>query len=112
MDTCLFCKIINGKIPCKKIYEDDFVLAFEDIHPQVKNHILFVPKKHIANINELEDKETLTKIYNAIKKISKELGIDKSGYRVSVNNGLDAGQTVFHLHFHLLGGEKLSDKMA
>jgi len=112
MSDCIFCKIIEGKIPSKKIYEDDYVFAFEDIHPQVKSHILFVPKKHISDITAISDNETLNKIYDAIRKTAKKLGIEKSGYRVCVNNGLDAGQTVFHLHFHLLGGQRLSDKMA
>lgn len=112
MSECIFCKIINGEIPSKKVYEDENVFAFSDIHPQAKYHILFVPKKHISGVTELNDKDTLNNIYSAIKKTAKELGIDNSGYRICTNNGSDAGQTVSHLHFHVLGGERLSDRMA
>ena len=111
MDDCIFCKIISGKIPSKKVYEDDLVFAFEDIHPQAKNHILFVTKEHIPSLSHIKNKETLNSIYEAINKTAKKIGIEGSGYRVCVNNGPDAGQTVFHLHFHLLGGNRLSDKM-
>ncbi len=111
MDGCIFCKIIKGEIPSKKVYEDSNVYAFSDIHPQAKHHILFVPKQHISGLTELNDKETLNNIFFAIKKVTKELGIDGTGYRVCANNGPDAGQTVFHVHFHVLGGQRLSDKM-
>ncbi len=105
---CLFCKIIKGEIPSKKVYEDEYCYAFEDIAPVAPVHILFVPKEHIASVSELNDSNSaaVSKIYEAIAKVAaeKELG---NGYRVISNCGPDAGQTVFHLHFHLIGGKPL-----
>ena len=112
-DNCLFCKIIKGEIPSTKVYEDDFVLGFKDINPAARVHILVVPKKHIdslANLKE-EDKEYIWKIHEAINKIAEEQGVKQSGYRVIVNCGKDAGQEVMHLHYHLLAGEKMGDKI-
>lgn len=110
MSDCLFCKIIKGEINSKKVYEDKNVFAFEDINPQAPIHILIVPKKHISSLNDLneEDKEIVGDIFLAAKKIAKEKNIDKSGYRTVFNTGPDAGQAVFHLHLHLLGGRKFS----
>lgn len=108
---CIFCKIINKEIPANKVYEDDSVFAFRDIHPQSKTHILVVPKTHVSNLEEISSQSLYNQIFSAIKLIAKQEGIDKTGYRVCINNGPDAGQTVFHTHFHILGGEKLSDKM-
>ena len=101
MEDCLFCMIAEGKIPSKKLYEDDQVVAFYDINPQAKVHFLVVPKKHIQSAAAL-----LGHIFAVIAKLAKEVGLD-NGYRVISNVGEDAGQTVKHLHFHVLGGEKL-----
>lgn len=113
MEDCLFCKIIKGDIPSTKVYEDEFVYAFKDINPEAPVHILVVPKKHIKSINEIEeiDENLIGKIFLAIKKIAKEQGVAEQGYRVISNCGKDAGQTVMHLHFHILGGRKLGEKI-
>ena len=108
MENCLFCKIIAGEIPSKKVYEDDCCYAFEDIAPVAPTHILFVPKTHIASAAEItaENSAVVSKIYEAIAKVAEEKGLG-GGYRVVTNCGPDSGQTVFHLHFHLLGGSPL-----
>lgn len=113
MEDCLFCKIIKGDIPSTKVYEDEFVYAFKDINPEAPVHILVVPKNHIKSINEIEeiDENLIGKIFLAIKKIAKEQGVAEQGYRVISNCGKDAGQTVMHLHFHILGGKKLGEKI-
>ena len=113
MEDCLFCKIIKGEIPSNKVYEDEYVYAFKDIQPVAPVHILIVPKKHISSLNEIsdEDENLLGKIFLAIKKIAKELGVEEKGYRVINNCGKDAGQTVMHLHFHLIAGIKLEEKL-
>ena len=104
---CLFCKIINGEIPSDKVYENDKVYAFRDIAPQAPIHVVIVPKTHIASANDItaDNSSAVANIYEAIPEIAKSLGISKSGYRIVNNCGKDAGQTVFHIHFHLLGGE-------
>lgn len=113
MEDCLFCKIIKGEIPSTKVYEDEFVYAFKDINPEAPVHILVVPKKHIESVNEIEevDENIIGKIFLAIKKIAKEQGVAENGYRVVSNCGKDAGQTVMHLHFHVLGGKELGEKV-
>lgn len=113
MDDCIFCKIINGKIPSNKVYEDDDVLAFKDINPQMPVHIIVIPKKHIKSIADLTigDEALIGKIFTAINKIAKDLNISEDGFRVISNCGENAGQTVQHLHFHILGGEKMSEKI-
>ncbi len=110
---CLFCKIIDGSIPSKKVYEDDAVYAFCDIHPMAPVHILLVPKQHIASMDGVnsENSATVARIFEAIPKVAAAAGL-KNGYRVISNCGDDACQTVKHLHFHLLGGKKLPDQMA
>ena len=112
MDNCLFCKIIAGEIPSTKVYEDDDVFAFRDINPQAPIHILVVPKQHIccADAVNAANSACVAKCFEAIAKIAKAEGLDK-GYRVINNCGEDGGQSVMHLHFHLLGGLKLSEKM-
>lgn len=109
MDDCVFCKIIKGEIPSKKVYEDDDVLAFYDINPIAKVHVLVIPKKHITSLLELkeEDKDLLFHIFNKINEIAEMIGVAKTGFRVISNVGEDSGQAVKHLHFHILGGEKL-----
>ncbi|MHB8742844.1 MAG: histidine triad nucleotide-binding protein [Sulfuricaulis sp.] len=103
---CLFCKMVSGQIKPNTVYEDDNVLAFQDINPQAPVHILVIPKKHIATLNDL-DQETAGIINNILMKavqIAKQLEIAESGYRVVMNCNANAGQSVFHLHLHLLGG--------
>ena len=112
MDNCLFCRIIAGEIPSTKVYEDEYVYAFRDINPQAPVHILVVPKEHIPCADAVDGSNSLyvAKCFEAIAKIAKAEGLDK-GYRVINNCGEDGGQTVMHLHFHILGGLTLSDKM-
>ena len=107
---CLFCKIIQGEIPAEKVYEDDNVLAFKDIYPQAKVHILFIPKNgHVASLNEVSeaDKPILADLQWAAIRYAKDKELDQSGYRTVVNCGDEGGQTVFHLHLHLLAGQQL-----
>ena len=106
---CLFCKIIKGEIPSTKVYEDDKVYAFRDIEPQAPVHILIIPKEHIASANEIteENASVIGHIYAVAAKIAKEEGIADGGYRIVNNCGQDGGQTVGHLHFHMLGGRSL-----
>lgn len=113
MDNCLFCKIIKGEIPSEKVYEDDKVLAFKDINPAAPIHILVIPKKHIDSLVCVsdEDKEYIWGIHQAINVIAKELKLDVDGFRIIVNCGKDAGQEVMHLHYHMLGGMKMGDKI-
>jgi len=109
MTDCLFCKIIAGDIPSEKIYEDDNVLAFRDISPVAPLHALIIPKKHIATINDIEpqDAETVGQLFLAAKIIAKQEGYTDAGYRTVMNCGEAAGQTVFHIHLHLLAGRDL-----
>ncbi len=113
MNDCIFCKIINKQIPSAAVYEDDSVYAFNDIQPAAPVHVLIVPKEHIANLNEIngENSACLVHIHMAAKKIAEELGISEKGYRLINNCGPDAGQTVFHIHYHLLGGKNLGPKL-
>lgn len=107
---CLFCKIINGEIPSKKVYENDMVYAFYDIDPQAPEHVIIVPKEHIKSANEItaDNAEYISAVWKAVPEIAKQLGLDASGYRVVNNCGEDGGQTVAHIHFHLMGGRKFS----
>ena len=111
--NCLFCAIINGDIPSNKVYEDDKCYAFLDINPQAKVHCLVVPKEHIESVDAINDENCsiVAKIFTAIPKIASELGLG-NGYRIVSNIGEDGCQSVKHLHFHILGGEKLSENMA
>ena len=110
---CLFCKIITGDIPSAKVYEDELVYAFRDIAPMAPTHILVIPKMHIGSVAEItgENSGVVAHIFEVIPAIAKAEGLD-NGYRVVSNCGDDAGQTVHHLHFHILGGRKLSLEMA
>ena len=107
--NCLFCRIIAGEIPAKKVYEDPYVFAFEDIAPKAPTHVLVVPKKHFAGLNEAqtEDAEVIGRCHLAAAEIARQRDIEQ-GYRTIVNVGPGAGQSVFHLHVHLLGGRGLS----
>jgi histidine triad (HIT) family protein len=109
---CVFCKIASGEIPAKIIYRDDEVFAFPDINPVTPVHILVLPIKHIASLAEMKDKETplVGKMVRAANQIAREQGIAKSGYRLTINSGADAGQLVPHLHIHLMGGRPLDWK--
>ncbi len=113
MNDCIFCKIIAGEIPSAKVYEDDLCFAFKDINPQAPVHVLVVPKKHAAGVAEMSEKDTelLGHIQLVIAKLAKELGVLESGFRVMTNYGDDACQSVKHLHYHLLGGVQMSEKM-
>lgn len=113
MEDCLFCKIIKGEIPSTKVYEDEDILAFNDINPAAPIHILVIPKKHIESLAHMqkEDEAVVGKIYGVINKIAEEKGFKENGYRVIVNCGKDAGQEVMHLHFHVLAGAKFGDKI-
>lgn len=106
---CIFCKIINGEIPSKKIYEDDKILAFYDIMPEAPVHFLVIPKEHIQSANEIneENSDVIAHIFRSIGKIAKDLGIEGTGYRIVNNCGSDAGQTVNHIHFHIMGQREL-----
>lgn len=113
MDNCLFCKIIKGEIPSTKVYEDDDMLIIKDVAPQAKIHLLLLPKEHYANIVEMTDAQaaTLAKCIKKLSTLTDELGL-QGGFRLVSNKGADACQSVEHLHVHILGGEKLADKMA
>ncbi len=113
MTNCLFCKIVAGEIPSTKVYEDESVLAFRDIAPQAPTHILVIPKTHIQDADGItaENAALIAHIFETIPTIAKAEGLTK-GYRVVTNCGADAGQTVPHLHFHILGGRELELKMA
>ena len=111
---CLFCKIISGEIPSKKVYEDESVYAFYDINPMAPVHVLIVPKQHLSSMNDItaENSAVVSHIFEVAAQLARELGIAEDGYRVVSNCGAAAGQTVFHLHFHLIGGKKLGLNMA
>lgn len=108
---CLFCEIINGNIPSTKVYEDDMILAFLDIKPAAPVHVIIIPKVHISCVNDVneENSKYIARIFEKIPEIAKSKGLDS--YRVINNCGEDAGQTVMHLHFHLVGGVKLGEKI-
>jgi histidine triad (HIT) family protein len=108
--NCLFCRIIAGEIPANKVYEDDLALAFRDINPQAPTHVLIVPKKHIASLSEIspDDQSLLGHLTLVAPKLADQLGIADSGYRTVINTGAGAGQSVWHIHIHLLGGRALS----
>ena len=108
MEDCLFCKIVKGEIPATKVYEDDDMVIFKDIDPKAKNHFLCVPKSHFKLLSEMDEKqaEMLLKCLKKIPRLKDELGLS-NGYRLIINQGDDAGQTVFHLHIHILSGQKM-----
>lgn len=106
--SCIFCKIISGEIPSEKIIETDDILAFRDINPSAPEHILIVPKKHIPNLEEVSESDTeiLASLFFAARDIARARSVEKTGYRLILNNGKAAGQEVFHLHLHLLAGKE------
>lgn len=109
MSDCLFCKMISGEIQPDTVYEDDEVLAFRDINPQAPTHVLVIPKRHISTLNDLQDGDAALagKLVLAARRIAADEGIAESGYRTVFNCNADAGQAVFHIHLHLLGGRVL-----
>ena len=113
MENCLFCKIIRGEIPSSRVYENEFVYAFRDINPQAPVHVLVIPKKHFSSLNDIESAEdkTLAECLRAIPLIAEQEGL-AGGYRVVSNCGPDACQSVQHLHFHILGGAQMSERMS
>jgi len=111
MKDCLFCKIERGEIPSEKVYEDENFFVIRDINPAYKVHLLIIPRKHIASVNDVSevDDAIFSSIFRVAKKVAEILGVEESGYRVLVNTGKDAGQIVFHFHMHFLAGEKLRE---
>ena len=109
MNTCLFCKMIAGEIEPSKVYEDEHVLAFRDINPQAPVHVLIVPKQHIATLNDIEEAHAavLARLLLTAKRVARDEGLADNGYRTVMNCNADGGQTVFHLHLHLLGGRRM-----
>ncbi|MBE5816472.1 MAG: histidine triad nucleotide-binding protein [Clostridiales bacterium] len=114
MKDCLFCKIVSGDIPSKKVYEDEKILAFYDISPMAKVHVLVIPKMHISSAQDITDESSavIGYLFSKIPYIATLLGINESGYRVITNCGEDGCQSVKHIHFHILGGQQLSVNMA
>lgn len=110
---CLFCKIVNGEIPSKKVYEDEHVLAFHDIAPIAPVHVLMIPKKHISSLLAVqpEDKELIGHLTVSLQKVAETMGVTEPGFRVVTNIGEHGQQTVFHLHYHLIGGRQLKWNM-
>lgn len=113
MDDCLFCKIVKGEIPCNKIYEDDQVLAFDDIHPMAPVHVIIIPKSHIPTLMDVEvdEMDVLSSLFIAAQVIAEIKDVDRSGFRTVINCNKEGGQVIFHLHMHLLGGKKLIDEL-
>jgi len=113
METCIFCKIVKGEIPCSKVYEDDRVMAFDDIHPMAPVHVIIIPKAHIPtllDVNPTQD-DVIRALYHAAQVIAKAKGVDQKGFRTVINCNKEGGQVIFHLHMHLLGGKTLIDEL-
>lgn len=109
MSDCLFCKMVSGEIKPDTVYENDKVLAFRDINPQAPTHVLVIPKEHIATLNDIDEahRGLLDELYLAAREVARAEGIDESGFRTVINCNEDSGQTVFHVHLHLLGGRRM-----
>ena len=112
-DSCLFCKIVSGEIPGTIVFRDDQATAFRDINPAGPTHILIVPNRHIESVNVLEsgDEPLMGHLFSVAGQLAKSEGIDQSGYRLIINTGADGGQTVFHIHVHLIGGQRMKHPM-
>jgi len=110
MEDCLFCKIIKKEIPAQIVYENENMVAFEDINPQAPIHVLLIPREHFSSLNDIpeEKKHILAELLLAARQIAKEKGISERGYRIVLNTEKDSGQAVFHIHFHLLGGRQMA----
>ncbi|MBN1545574.1 MAG: histidine triad nucleotide-binding protein [Syntrophaceae bacterium] len=113
MDSCIFCKIVKGEIPCSKVYEDEKVMAFDDIHPMAPVHVIIIPKKHIPTFMDVDltRDDIMNALSSAAQKIARKKGIDQKGFRTVINCNEEGGQIIFHLHMHLLGGKKLIDEL-
>jgi len=111
VNDCIFCKIASREIPVATVYEDDLVVAFDDLSPQTPVHTLVIPRAHYANLGEDIDESTLAAMLKAVPAVARAKGIDGSGYRVIINNGRDANQTVGHLHVHIMGGKAMAHGM-
>ncbi|MEP6601724.1 MAG: histidine triad nucleotide-binding protein [Nitrospirota bacterium] len=108
MSDCVFCNIGSGQIPSRMVLQDEEVFAFEDLNPQAPVHVLVIPKRHVAAMNELQDAALLGRLFHAANLVAQKKGIAASGYRVVANTGRDGGQSVFHLHLHVLGGRQMN----
>ncbi|MDD3264432.1 MAG: histidine triad nucleotide-binding protein [Dehalococcoidales bacterium] len=113
MEDCVFCKIVKGEIPCDKVYEDDQIIVFNDIHPQAPVHLLVIPKKHIKSIAVMNEKDValVGQMVNIATRIAAAAGISAKGFRLVTNSGEEGGQVVPHLHWHILGGRQLSGEL-
>jgi histidine triad (HIT) family protein len=107
MDDCVFCKIAAGKIPAKKVGENEGAIAFPDINPEMPVHILVIPKEHVASLDEIGDGAVMAPVFALAAKVAREQGLDKTGWRAVVNTGRDANQVVFHVHLHVFGGRRM-----
>jgi len=114
MEDCIFCKIANGMIPSKKVYEDAEVFAFDDIHPMAPVHVIIIPKKHIPTMLDVTktDMSAIGSMFTAAQEVARIKGINERGFRVVINCNKEGGQVIFHLHMHVLGGKKLKDGLA
>ncbi|HBH87945.1 MAG TPA: histidine triad nucleotide-binding protein [Syntrophaceae bacterium] len=112
-DDCIFCKIVNGTIPSSRVYEDDDVMAFDDIHPMAPVHVIIIPKRHIATLMDVtaDNMKAVSSLINAAREVARVKGIDKRGFRTVINCNEEGGQVIFHLHMHVLGGKKLKDEL-
>lgn len=111
MSDCIFCKIAAHEIPSTVVYENEYVLAFDDLYPQAPVHTLVIPKEHYASISDGVPDELMAEVFKAANEVARIKGVDKTGYRLITNNGSDAGQTVHHFHVHVLGGVKMAEGM-
>ncbi|MCC7130463.1 MAG: histidine triad nucleotide-binding protein [Anaerolineae bacterium UTCFX2] len=113
MERCVFCRIITGELPSKQLYHDEHLTAFRDIHPVAPTHILIVPNRHIASLNEAapEDERLLGSMFTLARQLARQEGIADEGYRLIVNTGGHGGQTIYHLHMHLIGGQRMRHPM-
>ena len=107
MDDCIFCKIVAGKIPTKKVGENEGAIAFPDINPAMPVHILVIPKKHVPSLDEVGDGSVMAEVFALAAQVARDNGLDKTGWRAVINTGRDAHQVVFHIHLHVLGGRKM-----
>jgi len=114
VEDCIFCKIARGEIPCNKVYEDDKVLAFDDINPMAPVHVIVIPKQHIPTLMDVarENMNIMSDIFTAVKEVAKIKKIEEKGFRTVINCNEEGGQLIFHLHMHVLGGERLKDDLA
>ncbi len=109
MSDCIFCKIAQGEIPAQPVYEDDHVIAFDDLSPMMPVHTLIIPKEHHEHIGDNINPDLMGKLFSAVPRVAEIKGVAQSGYRIQVNTGADACQSVMHVHIHLLGGEAMND---